>query len=187
MNLLKELKKLKTHHILLLAGTVIIVLYLSNYSSRLGSLFSGMDNQHHNQDDNMDQEMAPEVLNEVKAAMPNGMNSGPGSATGIQNITGGGASNCANKASANPSDLLPKDNNNQWGDLNPSGSDELSNVNLLKAGFHAGIDTIGGSLRNANLQVRSEPPNPRSNTGPWNGSTIEPDTMRRGFEIGCGN
>ena len=184
MNLLKELKKLKIQHVLLLAGTVVVVLYLYNYSSRLGSLFSGMDNNKTPPALN-DSASAP-VDNQVKAAMPIGMNSGPSSANGLQTITGG-TGNCANKPSTNPSDLLPKDNNNQWGDVNPSGSDELSNVNLLKAGFHAGSDTVGGTLRNANLQVRSEPPNPRTLTGcPWNTSTIEPDTMRRGLEIGCG-
>jgi hypothetical protein len=190
MNLLKEIKKLSSQHILLLAGTVVVVLYLSNYSSRLGSLFSGLENGNGNsssQQNGPQQQNAPPVLNQVKAAMPIGENSGPGPVNGGQSIIGGNRSNCGNTVSANPSDLLPKNNNNQFGGVNSNGSNELSNVNLLKAGFHAGIDTVGGSLRNANLQIRSEPPNPRTNTGPWNGSTIEPDTYRRGLEIGCGN
>ena len=82
--------------------------------------------------------------------------------------------------------LLPKDNNSQWAELNPSGKGELANINLLKAGYHIGIDTIGQSLRNANLQLRSEPPNPQINVGPWNQSTITPDFMRVPLEIGCG-
>jgi hypothetical protein len=86
----------------------------------------------------------------------------------------------------NPNDLLPKDNNSQWAQLNPSGKGELANINLLKAGYHIGIDTVGETLRNANLQIRSEPPNPQLNVGPWNLSTIEPDIMRPPLEIGSG-
>ena len=43
----------------------------------------------------------------------------------------------------NPSDLLPKDNNSQWAQLNPAGQGDLANINLLKAGYHIGIDTVG--------------------------------------------
>jgi len=57
---------------------------------------------------------------------------------------------------------------------------------LLKAGYHIGIDTVGQTLRNANLQIRSEPPNPQINVGPWNASTISPDTMRVPLELGQG-
>ena len=93
--------------------------------------------------------------------------------------------NCNN--SQNPSDLLPKDTNSNWASLNPQGSGDLSNINLLKSGYHLGIDTIGQTLKNANLQIRSEPPNPQLNTGPWNQSTITPDFMRPPLEIGCGS
>jgi hypothetical protein len=87
----------------------------------------------------------------------------------------------------NPADLLPKDTNSQWAQLNPTGQGDLANINLLKAGYHIGIDTIGQSLRNANLQIRSEPPNPQVNTGIWNQSTITPDFMRPPLEIGQGS
>ena len=91
-----------------------------------------------------------------------------------------------NSSSQNPADLLPKDNNSQWAQLNPAGKGDLANINLLKAGYHIGIDTVGQSLRNANLQIRSEPPNPQVNVGPWNLSTIEPDFMRPPLELGQG-
>lgn len=86
-----------------------------------------------------------------------------------------------------PSDLLPKDTNNEWAKLNPTGAGDLDSVNLLKAGHHVGIDTVGSSLRNANLQVRSEHPNPIAdkNLSPWNMTTIEPDLMRSPLEIGA--
>ena len=95
-------------------------------------------------------------------------------------------SSCNKAASQNPADLLPKDTNSQWAQLNPAGKGDLANINLLKAGYHIGIDTIGQTLRNANLQIRSEPPNPQVNVGPWNLSTIEPDFMRPPLNIGQG-
>ena len=83
-------------------------------------------------------------------------------------------------------DLLPSDQNSKWSDLNPTGGGELVGINLLQAGYHIGIDTIGQTLRNANLQERSEPPNPQISTGPWNQSTIEPDYGRVPLELGQG-
>lgn len=83
--------------------------------------------------------------------------------------------------------LLPNDTNNQWSQLSPAGSGELKGINLLKAGYHIGIDTIGQTLRNANLQIRSEPPNPQANVGPWNQTTISPDLMRVPLELGSGS
>ena len=105
-----------------------------------------------------------------------------GSPSGLSNLP---VSNCVNKDTLNPSDLLPKDVNNTWANgLVPD--NELKNVNLLNSGHHIGINTTGSSLRNANLQLRSEPPNPRTeNLCPWNNSTIEGDTMRLPLEIGC--
>jgi hypothetical protein len=94
-------------------------------------------------------------------------------------------SSCSN--SQNPSDLLPKDTNSQWAQLNPSGQGDLVNVNLLKAGHHIGIDTVGQSLRNPNLQLRSEPPNPQIPVGPWMQSTITHNTLRPSLEIGEGS
>ena len=86
----------------------------------------------------------------------------------------------------NPADLLPRDTNSQWAQLNPNGGGELSNINLLSAGSIIGIDSIGSSLRNANQQIRSEPANPQVYVGPWNMSTITPDFMRPPLEIGSG-
>lgn len=108
------------------------------------------------------------------------------SVNGISTPSTGVPTSCTKQTIQNPADLLPKDNNNQWAQLNPSGKGELSNINLLKAGYHIGIDTIGQTLRNANLQIRSEPPNPQLYVGPWNLSTIEPDFMRPPLELGQG-
>jgi hypothetical protein len=58
-------------------------------------------------------------------------------------------------------------------------------MNFLDSGYLAGINTVSGSLRNANQQLRSEPPNPTNLVSPWMNTTIEPDLMRAPFEIGC--
>jgi hypothetical protein len=121
----------------------------------------------------------------VRPSDPNG-NEVFASATGVQTSIPGIPSSCSKPNIQNPAELLPKDSNSQWAQLNPSGQGELSNVNLLKAGYHIGIDTVGQSLRNANLQIRSEPPNPQLSVGPWNQSTIEPDFQRVPLEIGSG-
>jgi len=124
--------------------------------------------------------------NGVRPAEPLGENEVFASANGVQTSMPGLPSSCSKQNIQNPSELLPRDSNSQWAQLNPSGKGELANVNLLKAGYHIGIDTIGQTLRNANLQIRSEPPNPQLNVGPWNTSTIEPDFMRPPLEIGSG-
>jgi hypothetical protein len=124
--------------------------------------------------------------NSVQPAEPLGQNEVFADANGVQTSSPGMPSSCSQPSIQNPSELLPKDVNSEWAQLNPSGKGELSNVNLLKAGYHIGIDTIGQSLRNANLQIRSEPPNPQLNVGPWNQSTITPDFMRVPLQIGSG-
>jgi hypothetical protein len=122
----------------------------------------------------------------VRASEPLGQNEVFASANGVQTSMPGIPSSCSTSNIQNPAELLPNDSNSQWAQLNPSGKGELANVNLLKAGYHIGIDTIGQTLRNANLQIRSEPPNPQMNVGPWNQTTIEPDFMRPPLEIGSG-
>ena len=109
------------------------------------------------------------------------------SVNGSSQPSGMGLPTSCNKTDTqNPADLLPKDNNSQWAQLNPAGKGDLANINLLKAGYHIGIDTVGQTLRNANLQIRSEPPNPQVNVGPWMQSTITPDFLRPSLEIGQG-
>lgn len=90
---------------------------------------------------------------------------------------------------ASPSDLLPKDQNSEWSALNPNtmNKGDMLMPDLLQAGYHIGLDTIGQTLRNANLQLRSDPIIPKASVGPWNQSTIEPDLGRVPLEIGDGN
>jgi hypothetical protein len=87
---------------------------------------------------------------------------------------------------ANPADLLPADENSQWSALNPNAANkgDTTMPDLLKAGYHIGLDTIGQTLRNANLQLRSDPIITKTVVGPWNQSTIETDFARVPLEIG---
>ena len=82
-----------------------------------------------------------------------------------------------------PSELLPTDG--CFSASNPAVPAHLTDQNFLTSGHHAGINTQGSSLRNANYQLRSDPVIPRVDVGPWQQSTIESDTNRRVFEIGC--
>lgn len=86
----------------------------------------------------------------------------------------------------NPSDLLPRDVNSKWADLNPTTSGGANTPDLLQAGYHIGLDTIGQTLRNANLQERSDPVIVKTAVGPWHQSTIDPDLARTPLEIGVG-
>jgi len=62
----------------------------------------------------------------------------------------------------------------------------LTNQNYLDPRSQIGYpETIGGVLRNANRDFRSEPINPRTPVSIFNLSTIPPDTMRPKFEIGA--
>ena len=85
-----------------------------------------------------------------------------------------------------PSELLPKDSNSEWAQLNPSVTGAGATPDLLQAGYHIGLDTIGQTLRNANYQLRSDPIIPKQDIGPWSQSTIEPDLGRVPLEIGYG-
>jgi hypothetical protein len=79
-------------------------------------------------------------------------------------------------------DLLPKDKNSEWAQLNPS-LDSSIGPDLLSPGQYIGISSA--PLRNANLQLRSDPPIDRSiSVGPWNNTTIDQDMSRVPLEIG---
>ena len=86
-----------------------------------------------------------------------------------------------------PADLLPMsqdvvDFTQQF----PSGVEDVKDKNFLIAGFNIGINTVSSSLKNPNLQLRSDPYIPRQDTGPWNQSTIMSSdlTNRKPLEIG---
>ena len=107
----------------------------------------------------------------------------PEGGEGVQQLESSQAG-CPTNQQLTPDDLLPKDESSAWAQMHPTGSGTLASKNFLQAGQHVGIDTVGQTLRNANLQIRSEPANPRLMVSPWLNSTIEADTNRRPFELG---
>jgi len=79
------------------------------------------------------------------------------------------------------SSLLPREvaPQEEFGEFAPD--DILSGQNFLEPRQQTGYpETIGGALRNANQQVRADPPNPKE-AFVWNNSTITQDTMQRGL------
>ena len=106
-------------------------------------------------------------------------------AEGYENQATQDPTTCIKKEKLTSKDLLPKDAQNLvWSKINPSSQANIEDQNFLTAGYHIGVNTIGQSLRNANLQLRSEIPNPQVAVSPWLISTIEPDIRSTTIEIG---
>jgi hypothetical protein len=83
------------------------------------------------------------------------------------------------------SSLLPKEipSQEEFGNFSPEVI--MRGQNYLDPRAQVGYpETIGGVLRNANYDIRSEPQNPRMPVSIFNNSTIVPDKMRPQFEIG---
>jgi len=98
-------------------------------------------------------------------------------------------STCYPQPTLKAEDLLPKEDSDAIKEFNtakPHGEGILQGINHLDAGFHIGVNTVGQSLRNANRQLRAEPPNPQVNVSPWLNTTIGPDLLRRPLEDGEG-
>jgi hypothetical protein len=156
---------------------LVICFVLISYSSMKGAVLDRMT----------DGSSAPTVKVSGSDSIPT-----PPQAILPQQIPHGGAPSDApmmggysSQAVANPSDLLPTDQNSQWATLNPAGNN-VAIPDLLQAGYHIGLDTIGQTLKNANYQLRSDPIIEKKDVGPWLMSTIEPDYARIPLEIGQG-
>jgi len=164
-------------NVVLVLGLIVLVVVLINYNNKK----SPKDNMY--SQDSKDSSNVSNLTNSLSMDTV-----APASDDGnYMNVSGMGTNQSAGSCNqtTNPSDLLPKDINSDWSNVNPANAD-LKNINLLSAGQLIGINTVGSSLRNANLQERSEPIIPKSAIGPWNQSTIDGDTLRRPLEIGSG-
>jgi hypothetical protein len=94
---------------------------------------------------------------------------GPSAANGCGMDTGVGLA----------SSLLPREvaSAEDFGEFAPE--DILAGQNFLEPRSQIGFpETVGGALRNANQQIRADPPNPKD-PFVWNNSTIVPDMMQR--------
>ena len=155
----------------------VLVVFLMWYAGDKSYFADNMDTQYSAPSASMDPPSAPSVPS--SSALP------PVSGNvAVQPVANGGFSG---KNVTQPSDLLPGDVNSQWSSFNTVTSTNGAAVpDLLQAGFHIGLDTIGQTLKNANLQLRSDPTIPKMDVGPWNQSTIDPDIMRVPLEVGAG-
>lgn len=96
------------------------------------------------------------------------------------------ASVVAGSTQLTTSDLLPKyDDASDFAKQNPV-SKILQEQNFLQAGYHIGINTTIQSNKIPYLDIRSCPPIPKQEAGPWNQSTFEEPAgaKRRYLEIG---
>jgi len=180
-DLQKMIKNLGKNSMFMLFAAVVLGYAVYNYSQGKGLTLSGMEN------DVRDAVESPSTdggARNYQPSMPQGENEDYASSSGLNTDTYGLPPSCAKQQVVDPKDLLPRDSNSEFSKLNPAGAGDLSNVSLLKAGHHIGINTVGQSLRNANLQLRSDPPNPKMEVGPWNHSTISGDPYRRPLELG---
>jgi len=175
---------------LILLGCVILLGILVNYNNEKGtvsdsmmggSAFSGAAPVEYKSDVSPDSEKSGAVNPLVTVEKPSFLEV-KDIKTSVNND-----SQCNNNTAMDPSELLPKT------DGQPMMGAELVNATnkavkdashiLMDAGFHSGINTVGSSLRNANLQLRSEFAIPKTNVGPWSQSTIEADEYRRPLDI----
>lgn len=79
-----------------------------------------------------------------------------------------------------PSDTTTDESFSEFSPANMEGKNFIDSAKYL-------LGTSSGTTRNANLQLRSEPPNPTDSVCAWNNTTINPDLSRRPLEIGTSN
>jgi hypothetical protein len=158
--------------VLVLVGFILLAVVFMYYSTGKMTVRDSMEDRGDNEKKEPTNpiESATQAVNDVVAPAPE---------------TPEGFTGYSDKDVANPSELLPKDDNSQWSSLNPVSQSNPQMPDLLQAGYHIGLDTIGQTMKNANLQLRSDPVIQKADSGPWNQSTIEPDLMRVPLEVGC--
>lgn len=151
MKLFKNLTRSRVSLLLLLVAAIVVVAYMSASTSSYSVA---------------EQNLQPSASlgdNSVPAPLPT--SEGPG----CQMKVGTGLA----------SSLLPREvaSQEEFGEFAPE--DILAGQNFLEPRQQIGFpETIGGALRNANQQVRADPPNSKE-PFVWNNSTISPDGMRR--------
>tara|TARA_Y100000591_G_C21692040_1_gene623660 strand:- start:98 stop:622 length:525 start_codon:yes stop_codon:yes gene_type:complete len=169
-----NMKNLSLQHVLLVGGVLVLVYAIMQYTNKKGS--EGYVN--------VNAPLQPAPVNggnnaappQPPAAMVAAQQAPPQGPQGVQG------------AAPDAGQLLPKNADMRAPGWNVA-APQSGGPNLLKAGQFQGIDTVGQSLRNANLQIRAEPTVSKADVGPWLQSTIEPDDQNRvGFVragLGC--
>ena len=188
----KSLKNFIDEYIVIIIIIIGIGLFyfLNNYNNKKGVTFENYRNNDltgflpGNELSNKKMGGNNKGLNSPGASNPLGYNETSMLVSGIKTNMGGiKPKDCNVEKMIDPSELLPKDNNKYFNNMNPNGNGDLKNINLI-----TGVEKIGMSsqvLRNPNLQLRCEPPNPIKKVGPWMQTTIEPDLHRRPLDGNC--
>ena len=155
LSVTKMLKSIKTKHIVMVLLALVVLYLLYAY----GSLkFLKMDTLDGSQPEEEKETTTPEATTELP--VENGY---------------------AKQETASASDLMPLANSDKFSNDLTIGLEQNVSSGMLTAGQMIG--TVSQVNKNPNLQVRSEDPNPMVETGPWNKSSIVPDTSKRTFEI----
>ena len=167
--------KNKTVHIgLLVVGVLVLLLVVKHLISN--NITESFDGHGDKKDENTHAALEGVGSNEVSASVPAGE-----TRAAVEPA-------CITKEQLQPSELLPRGGSDVpvgWSVGDNAG--ELNDKNFLNAGYHVGVNTVGQSLRNANLQLRSECPNPQVKVSPWLQTTMEPDLNRSPLDIGNGS
>jgi hypothetical protein len=180
--------KFDTTTILVIALIAVVILFGWSYLTNPLSEFEGMDNMEM-EDNKQDSQLArvggPKGASEEEDQEMTTGNTGDIS-EGMEDYSSPTQSvqqaSCYPSETLKPSELLPQ-GANDFSEMYPSGQGGLGDKNFLQAGFASGIDTVGQTLRNPNLQLRSEPLCSQVVVSPWMQTTINPDVLRRKFEL----
>jgi hypothetical protein len=159
MKLLKNLKKfIKANHLIAILGLFVLIVAISQFSKRKSNVT-----------DNMHGGSSPQKL-QVGSVPEGASGGGEDTYATVQPSAPPAVGAGGGMDTPSPNELLPNSAPHaEAGDMN--------NNNLLSAGHHIGIDTVGGSRGNANLQLRADPVIQKVDVGPWGQSTHEQDTI----------
>jgi len=188
----------RTMQVLFVLGLVVLLYFLGQYCSNSTQHVEGLEEQEDaaapTQEAVVDEAQAAPLAQAppqevgVEPSRPLGENEvymAVGETASPYGLSGGKVpQDCFPKDQLSPDELLPGNAATKFAASNPKVGGELKDQNFLEAGYHIGVNTVGQSLRNANRQLRSEPPNPQVKVSPWLTTTIEPDVNRRPLEIG---
>lgn len=106
------------------------------------------------------------------------------SGAGFAAFKSSGKATCGSNQNCEPEDLfdadkyLPQETNDNWFDVQKEPI-SVKNRHLINMTHHIGVNTVGSSLKNASLDLRGSPANPKFVVSPWNQSSIEPDTNQK--------
>uniref|UniRef100_A0A6C0H7T8 Minor capsid protein P11 C-terminal conserved region domain-containing protein n=1 Tax=viral metagenome TaxID=1070528 RepID=A0A6C0H7T8_9ZZZZ len=163
---------------LILVGVYLFIIYISkNKSEKLENDYGYMPNYIEGVENVKESApVAQPVAAADQAAAPSAVKSPQQQQ--IDNVVAG-------KNQVKAEDLLPKyDDANEFAKQNPV-SNLLKEQNFLISGYHVGINTVMQSNKIPYHDLRSAPPIPKENVGPWAQSSYEQPAGagRRGLEI----